>query len=543
MHSSQITVSHHSCALTPHRHCCTTGMLLHNVNLLLHMQAILDMQHFVDFELAVINLNKSIGGQSKLTSLTKAQQTLSIDMLQDVRNEHLQYCNTNMTLKRGKRQLMAIAAISLTILGAFNSFISLFAPNTILPQNRQCPHFKRIVDNLNKNQRFLSSEIRNIGTTSSYNIRLIDLAQHKAKLLDVLHQFQTPNANSKITHQMTQRLLKEALNLGDSFSLAQHHTEQLISFGVNIHYENDEKLCSQTKLAIIAELKVPGNKSYTMTHKNVAENNDGCLLFDSNNMVKLESKHLVMNYPVLRLEEPDKTCTAQNIFLCQNRFMKATKCVPQDDIVIILKEYVFIKVPATLIITDQNNGKTFHQYNDSITFTPRISFLYHIHTANTDNVFVIDRIVSEMLTSTVTALTLQNHLNEDFIIHNTTLPAEINTDFTLPEWGGYGINAVGMLNLALIILNVCGLLIFWHKFKGKNTKNKKGYKNREHQVDPKIIYLLSVNHQKKIVIESGTSVLRCYTTIVYISYLLVTRRPTDSGYGHGISDPTQHTKR
>ncbi len=86
-------------------------MLLHNVHLLLHMQAILDMQHFVDFELAAINLNKSIGAQSKLTSLTKAQQTLSIDMLQEVRSEHLQYCNTNMTPKRGKRQVVAIAAI------------------------------------------------------------------------------------------------------------------------------------------------------------------------------------------------------------------------------------------------------------------------------------------------------------------------------------------------------------------------------------------------------------------------------------------------
>ena len=146
-------------------HCC--GMLLHNVNLLLHMQAILDMQHFVDFELAVINLNKSIGNQSTLTSLGMTQQTLAVDMLRDVRNEHLQYCNTELTVKRGKRQVLAIAAISLTIIGAFNSFISLFAPNTILPQNRQCPHFKRIVENLNKNQRFLSSEIRNIGTISS----------------------------------------------------------------------------------------------------------------------------------------------------------------------------------------------------------------------------------------------------------------------------------------------------------------------------------------------------------------------------------------
>lgn len=420
------------------------------------------MQHFVDFELAVINLNRSIGNESTLTSLFLAQQTLSTDMLRDVRNEHLQYCNTEITHKRGKRQLMAIAAISLTIIGAFNSFISLFAPNTILPQNRQCPHFKRIVDNLNKNQRFLSSEIRNIGTVSSYNIRLIDLAQHKTKLLEVLHQFQTPNSNSKITHQMTKSLLNEALKLGDTFPLAQHHTEQLLSFGVSIHHENNDKLCSQTKLAIMAELKVPGNRSYTLKDKNVAENEDSCMLFDNNNLIKLESKHLVMNYPVIRLEEPDKTCTAQNRFLCQNKFIKTTVCSPQDDIIIIYKEYIFIKVPATVLITDENNDKTFHQYNDSVTFTPRISYLYHIHTTHTENIFVIDKIGSEMLATTLTALTLQKHLNEDFIVHNTTLPLDVTTDFILPEWGGYGINAVGLLNFALIILNILGLLIFRH---------------------------------------------------------------------------------
>ena len=435
----------------------------------MHMQSFLPLYHLRLFEHSALLLNKTIAENGAKSPTITAQQIVVNDIIGEIRSHHHHLCRTDRMQNRHKRQLGIGVALGVFVMSVASSIIGIFTSGFTLPDNKQCQAFQKIVGKLGKNQDILKNQLNAVTKETNFNIHILNLLAEKEMLTQLLNDFQEPTKHTQNTKHMVMLMLNQSQHINGTINMKHYEIDDLLSFQVHLTHRGKLKHCINSNLSIIAELKIPGATHFFYNDFGVVENRHSCLLHDPRNTIQLNKHYTVLSYPTISVETVTENCTIPNTYICEHKLAKTKNCSSPKNLLEIYKNNVILHRPATIEYTCTNNDRLTKDFRQAYFFQPHPNCKYEIHFSDTTNIFVINKVHSEVMKDFV----LKLHIQKDFSAYGfKKIELDTTANFPKPQWHGLGFSIPSIANTLFIIAIIAFACCFWKKYRSSEcSKN------------------------------------------------------------------------